>query len=153
MSIVGATLLGRSISTSDLDLTAQTDKIRNQLRYAQAQAIKTAYKDYPVWGIKSANGQYWLFRGTAPETATNEVRLPGMDYSGTSNRISTASLGVTMNNFTVFFDRIGKPYKAYTNDSINEPVSISNPLTVAVTPSGGGPGRSISITPETGLAQ
>ena len=40
MSILAATLLGRSVTTSDLDLNSATDKIRNQLRFAQAEAMK-----------------------------------------------------------------------------------------------------------------
>jgi MSHA pilin protein MshC len=62
MSIIAATVLGRAITSTDLDLNAQTDKIRNHLRYAQSMAVKSAYDAYPVWGIKSAGGQYWLFR-------------------------------------------------------------------------------------------
>ena len=43
MSILAATLLGRSITTSKIDLNSATDKIRNQLRFAQAEAMKRAY--------------------------------------------------------------------------------------------------------------
>ncbi|MFO7687588.1 MAG: type II secretion system protein [Desulfobacterales bacterium] len=149
MSIIAATVLGRSITSTDLDLSAQTDKLRNHLRYAQSMAMKTAYNDYPVWGIKSAGGQYWLFRGTNPDNAANEVRLAGMDYSGTSNRISTADLSVSLNGFTVFFDRIGRPYSAYSS-STNK-TALSGQMTVTVT--SGSQSRAITVEPETGLVR
>ena len=50
MSILAATLLGRSITTGTIDLNSATDKIRNQLRFAQSQAMKR--HKIPSWGIK-----------------------------------------------------------------------------------------------------
>ena len=125
MSILAATLLGHSVTTSKLDLNSATDKVRNQLRFAQAEAMKRAYlPDYPVWGIKSAGPQYWLFRGITPDLAANEVRVPGGDYSGTDNKINKTDIGVTeVDDFTIFFDRIGKPYTNYTSPSNNEPLA------------------------------
>jgi hypothetical protein len=87
--------------------------------------------------------QYWLFRGTDPNNAANEVRLPGVVYSGASNRINVADTGFTLSGFTVFFDRIGKPYTAYTDETIN--TALAGTLSISVS------GRSITITPETGL--
>jgi len=63
MGIIAATVLGRAITTSDLDLNSETDKIRNYLRYAQAEAMK---RSNTVWGIKSAGNEYWLFRDIKP---------------------------------------------------------------------------------------
>jgi prepilin-type N-terminal cleavage/methylation domain-containing protein len=149
MSILAAALIGRSVTTSNLDLNSATDKLRNQLRFAQAEAIKRAYlPDYPVWGIKSAGSQYWLFRGISPDLAANEVRVPGGDYPGASNKINEADIGVTeVEDFTIFFDRIGKPYTNYTSPSNNEPLAIIKTITLK---SGSEP-RTITITPETGL--
>jgi len=48
MSILAATVIGRSITSSDLDLNSATDKIRNQIRYAQSQAMK---RTDAVWGM------------------------------------------------------------------------------------------------------
>ncbi len=62
ISILAATVLGRSITSGTIDLNSATDKIRNQLRFAQAEAMKRAYAAYPVWGVKSAGTQYWMFR-------------------------------------------------------------------------------------------
>ena len=143
MGIIAATVLGRAITTSDLDLNSETDKIRNHLRYAQAEAMK---RSNTVWGIKSAGNEYWLFRDTNPDNAANEVRLPGVAYSGASNRINEADISVTVSDFTIFFDRIGKPYTAYTNETTNTP--LASQLTINVTASGS---RSITITPETGF--
>jgi type II secretory pathway pseudopilin PulG len=141
MTIIAATVLGRAITTSDIDLNSETDKIRNHLRFAQAEAMK---RSNTVWGIKSAGNEYWLFRTNTPDT--NEVRLPGVVYSGASNRIGESDIGVTLSDFTIFFDRIGKPYTAYTNETTNTP--LASLLTISVT---AGETRSITITPETGL--
>jgi type II secretory pathway pseudopilin PulG len=141
MTIIAATVLGRSITTSDMDLNSETDKIRNHLRFAQAEAMK---RSNTVWGIKSAGNEYWLFRTNAPDT--NAVRLPGVVYSGASNRISESDIGVALSDFTIFFNRIGKPYTAYTSETINTP--LASQLTISVT---AGETRSITITPETGL--
>ena len=100
-----------------------------------------------VWGIKSSGNEYWLFRTTNPDA--NEVQLPGVDYSGGSNRITEAAIGVTISDFTVFFDRIGKPYTAYTTEITNTP--LANQLTVTVT--AGSQNRTITVTPETGLVR
>jgi len=139
MGIIAATVLGRAITTSDLDLNSETDKIRNHLRYAQAEAMK---RSNTVWGIKSAGNEYWLFRDTNPDNAANEVRLPGVAYSGASNRINEADIKVTVSDFTIFFDRIGKPY------SPNAASALINQLSIEVK---AGESRYITITPETGF--
>jgi len=72
MGIIAATVLGRAITTSDLDLNSETDKIRNHLRYAQAEAMK---RSNAIWGIQSQSNEYWLFRVT--KTGSEEVQLPG----------------------------------------------------------------------------
>jgi prepilin-type N-terminal cleavage/methylation domain-containing protein len=142
MSILAATLLGRSATTTDLDLNSATDKVRNQLRFAQAEAMK---RSDTVWGVNSFGTKYWLFRNTT----ANEVRIPGGDYPGDDNWINEADLGkgVTLSDFTVFFDRIGKPYTAYTDATNNTPMDSE----MSVTVSAGGDNRTITVTPETGL--
>ena len=138
MSILAATLLGRSVTTTNLDLNSATDKVRNQLRFAQAEAMK---RSDTVWGVNSSGTEYWLFRNTT----ANEVRIPGGDYPGAGNRINEADLGkdVTLSDFIVFFDRIGKPY----SPNATTPISSQIPITVSVP----GDSRTITITPETGL--
>ena len=145
MGILAATVLGRSVTTSNIDLNSATDKVRNQLRFAQAEAMKLSYEAYPVWGIKSAGGQYWMFRGSDPGNVANEARVPGGDYPGAGNKINEADLGagVTLSDFTVFFDRIGKPY----SPAATAPLSSQMSITVSVP----GDNRTITVTPETGL--
>jgi type II secretory pathway pseudopilin PulG len=154
MGIIAATVLGRAITTSDLDLNSETDKIRNHLRYAQAEAMK---RSNTVWGMHfdKTQSEYWLFRGTNPNSVSDQVRLPGVNYAGSSNKVnlpSGISFSIALAQVTVFFDRIGKPYTAYTSytdETQNTPVSTSNPLTVSLTT--GSQPQSITITPETGL--
>ena len=85
LTILAATVLGRSVlpAKDKLDLSSATEKLRLQLRYAQAQAMK---RSDTVWGIKCNDNVYWLFRGTDPDNPTNQVRLPGADYTGTITR-------------------------------------------------------------------
>ena len=59
MAIISAYVIGRSINTEQIDLAGQTDKIRNQIRYAQATAMK---RSDAVWGITNDTNQYWMFR-------------------------------------------------------------------------------------------
>jgi len=75
------------------------------------------------------------------------VRLPGVQYSGTGSRVSETQLKAGVSDFTVFFDRIGKPYTAYTNASTNTPLASQMTITL----SAGGDNRTITVTPETGL--
>lgn len=143
MSILAATLLGRSIATSDLDLSSATDKLRNQLRYTQAEAMKLAYQGYPVWGINFTGSRYWLFRGT---DINAKVRLPGVS----SDDIDLAASGISVSTTLpkVFFDSIGKPYSAYTDKTNNTPLSDSIEMKITLT--AGGQTREITVTPETG---
>jgi len=146
MTIIAATVLGRSISTGDMDLNSETDKIRNHLRFAQAEAMK---RSNTVWGIKidPAQSEYWLFRGPNPDDVGEQIRLPGVSYAGASNKVSLPSgisIGTTLDQNTVFFDRIGKPYGPTAGNAI----TVQKNVTVS-----SGETRSITITPETGLVR
>jgi MSHA pilin protein MshC len=142
VSVLAATVVGHSVTTANLDLNSATDQLRNHLRFAQAEAMK---RSDAVWGIKSFVNEYWLFRGTTPDNAANEVRLPGVQYAGNSNRVSETQLKADVSDFTVFFDRIGKPY------SPDAATALAAQLTITV--SAGGDNRTITIIPETGLIQ
>jgi MSHA pilin protein MshC len=148
MSILAATLLGRSITSSTIDLNSATDKIRNQLRYAQSQAMK---RSDAVWGIQSdGSSQYWLFRATPDSTV--DVVIPGGDYASGSTQISFSNLKANLSKFTVVFNKIGKPYTGHTNEVPKDPVdSTKNPL--AITVSKDGVSRTITIKPETGFCE
>ena len=141
MAIISAYVIGRSINTEQIDLAAQTDKIRVQIRYAQAMAMK---RSDAIWGITCDTNQYWLFQ---TNIGTPEL-LPGEQNA----QITLSDLGVNMSAFTLFFDRIGKPYSAYTDEATNEPLNnTDNTLTINLT--AGTQSRTIRVIPETGLAQ
>ena len=106
--------------------------------------MKLAYKDYPVWGINFISSRYWLFRGT---NINDKVRLPGVSRKRRRQFCESASISVLTASQTVFFDRIGKPYSAYTDETNNTP--LAGTMTIKL--SSGGPTREIKITPETGL--
>ena len=141
MAIIGAYVAGRSITTDQMYLAGQVDKIRNQIRYAQSTAMK---RTDTVWGIHNNAGQYWFF-----QTDTgNPVLLPGEENA----QITLAGLDVdtmTPDPFTIFFDGIGKPYTAYTSETVNTPLAA----TLVISVSAGGASKNIDIIPETGLAQ
>jgi prepilin-type N-terminal cleavage/methylation domain-containing protein len=71
MAIISAYVIGRSVNTEQIDLAVQTDRIRNQIRYAHSMAMKRSDR---IWGIKNDtdNKQYWLFSLQIPVTAGDE---------------------------------------------------------------------------------
>ncbi len=145
MSIIAASVLVRGMDTDQIDLMAQVAKIRNHIRYAQAMALKRSDKN---WGIKcDGSNAYWFFEGTNPDDSASQLTLPGE----ISSQILFADIKVTMNGFELYFDKYGRPYTAYTDETSNTPVSAGNPL--AITISAGSGSVTLSITPETGLIQ
>ena len=141
MAIIAAYVIGRSIGTEQIDLAAQTDKIRNQIRYAQSMAMKQSDE---IWGITSNSNQYWMFkRVIGPPIIDTLVIMPGEQNA----QITLSDIGIdSLTNFTLFFDRIGKPYTDY--DTTNK-ATLDNPLIIVV--SAGGQSRNIRVIPETGF--
>ena len=144
MSIIAASVLVRGMDTDQIDLMAQAAKIRNHIRYAQAMAMKRSDKN---WGIKCDGNAYWFFEGTNPDDSASQLPLPGEK----SSQILLADIDVTVDGFELYFDKYGRPYTAYTDETSNTPVSAGNPL--AITISAGSGSVTLSITPETGLIQ
>ena len=144
MSIIAASVLVRGMDTDQIDLMAQVAKIRNHIRYAQAMAMKRSDKN---WGIKCDGNAYWFFEGTNPDDSASQLPLPGEKNS----QILLADIDVTVDGFELYFDKYGRPYTAYTDETSNTPVSAGNPL--AITISAGSGSVTLSITPETGLIQ
>lgn len=144
MSIIAASVLVRGMDTDQIDLMAQVAKIRNHIRYAQAMAMKRSDKN---WGIKCDGNAYWFFEGTNPDDSASQLPLPGEK----SSQILLADIDVTVDGFELYFDKYGRPYTAYTDETSNTPVSAGNPL--AITISAGSGSVTLSITPETGLIQ
>ena len=148
MAIISAYVIGRSVNTEQIDIAAQTDRIRNQIRYTQAAAMKQYDDTLKVWGIKcnASPNQYWLFQGQNPDDAARQKKYPGEQ----NLKIALADRGVdSMTAFTLFFDRFGRPFTAYTDETTNVP--LANPLTIII--SSTGQNRTIRVSPETGVAQ
>ena len=144
IGIIAAVLFARSISTDQINLIGQVDKIRNHIRYAQSIAMKrNAMKCNEVWGFNSdglSPGRYWIFTGNDPDNASNQVSLPGE----TDVTVSLPD-SITMTSVTIFFDKYGKPYSACTDESNFTPLSSGLTITVSGSP------KNLTITPETGL--
>jgi prepilin-type N-terminal cleavage/methylation domain-containing protein len=136
IGIIAAAVFARSISTDRINIVGEVDKIRNHIRYAQSMAMKRN----EVWVISCNATQYWL-----SDITLNPVALPG----ATADRISLADLGVSMNSFAVFFDRLGIPYHSYTDEDTNTPVTPGNPRNIAI--SAGSESQTLTVTPQTGL--
>lgn len=149
MAIISAYVIGRSVSTESIDLAAQVDRIRNQIRYTQAAAMKQYDDTLKVWGLKcnASPNQYWLFEGQNPDDVSKQKNFPGER----NLKISLADLDVdSMTAFTLFFDRFGRPYKNYTDETTNLPLAADE-LTISI--SAAGQTRTIRVHPETGLVQ
>ena len=139
IGIIAAYVIGRSIGTEQIELAGLTDKIRNQLRYAQATAMK---RSDTVWGFTCDTNQYWFFR----TNTGNPELLPGEQ----NTQITLADLRIdSMTGFTLFFDRYGRPYTAYTDETANTP--LGNILSITL--QAGAQNRTIRVIPETGLVQ
>ena len=139
IGIIAAVVFARSISTDQINVVGQVDKIRNHIRYAQSMAMKRS----EPWGCKSdglSPGRYWIFSGGDPDTESNQVQLPGEPAIKVPLPDS-----ITLTSFTVFFDKYGKPYTAYTDESNNTPLASGLTITVSGSP------NHLSITPETGF--
>jgi prepilin-type N-terminal cleavage/methylation domain-containing protein len=141
MSIIAASVLVRGMDTDQIDLMAQAAKIRNHIRYAQAMAMKRSDTN---WGIKCDGNAYWFFKGTNPDDSANQLPLPGEKNS----QILLADINVTMDGFTLLFDRYGIPYKNNLSTKVD---NSSNSLSITI--SAGSGSVTLSVTPETGLIQ
>jgi prepilin-type N-terminal cleavage/methylation domain-containing protein len=153
MAIISAYVIGRSVNTEQIDIAAQTGRIRNQIRYAHSMAMKRGDE---IWGIKcdTTTDQYWLFSVGTPVTANaedqadNQITFPGER----NKKISLADLGIdNMTGFTLFFDRIGKPYNVYLDEDDPGNAPLNSDLVITV--SAGSLSRNITVIPETGLTQ
>jgi hypothetical protein len=143
------------VDTGTIDLAAQTDRIRNQIRYVQAIAMKRSDSD-EIWGIKFDPGtdQYWLFFASIPVDASEpDLVAQQVTFPGEQNKkASAADFGVDIQPLAfnlLFFDRLGKPYTQYTDAATND--DLDNPLNITLSASG--QNRIITVNPETGLVQ
>ena len=145
IGVLAAVLIPRMSSTSQFDLTANADVMKNQLLYAQGMAMKQG----TVGGIKCDGSNYWLFKTNSPDDAASQLLLPGED----AIKVSLSNKKITSTAFTLFFDFAGRPYTAYTDSSVNTPVDADNQLVITVGVPSGPATITITITPETGFIQ
>ena len=163
IAIIAAYVIGRSATTDQVDVVGQTDRIRNQIRYAQASAMRQSNR---VWGVKldSVAKQYWFFSiepdleggETEPDIeageedlAANRIVFPGENTDIIS--FGDLDLDDVSPSFTLFFNLIGKPYSAYFKENDPGNVALGNNLVITV--SAKGESRTITVIPETGLLQ
>jgi len=103
ISIIGAAVTISGVySTSDYNLTSQTEVIKGHLRYAQARAMNTDV----AWGIHfNGNNTYKLFK--------YDTSLTYMSVLGeSSDTITLEDMTLSPNGDAVYvsFDSWGKPY-------------------------------------------
>ena len=149
LGILVAVAVSRSINLN-AEVYTGTDSLKNHLRYAQTMAMNhnpDASGDI-IWGVKSANGKYWLFYGANPDNASNYIRLPDDEqYIDNDRTINLSRKKIAVTPFTVFFDNYGIPYSAYSNSTTNTKLSASLIITV----SSGSSSKNITVTPVTGF--
>jgi len=138
MGIVSAVVISRITSTDDMEQAAQTNSVRNHVRYAQIMAMKS---NDMTWGIKCDGTDYWVFKTASPEVATEPNDTNNMVYlPGNENKKITLP---EMDAFTLYFDRFGIPYEYQVTNIV--------PITAAETIQIGS--RSLAVTPETGFVE
>jgi prepilin-type N-terminal cleavage/methylation domain-containing protein len=138
ISIIAATVFGRATNTDRLNFSAQVDKIRNHVRYPQSMAMKLS----EFWGFSCDASDYWIFSGTNMNNVAAQKILPGER----TIRVALNDLGVTMEAFTVYFDRYGRPF---WNDP-TVPIGIEEEVNLT---DSGSFSQLIKIIGETGLVE
>jgi len=138
ISIIAATVFGRSITIDQINFVGQAAKIASHVRYAKSMAMKRS----ETWGVFSSGNEYWMFQGNEGNLM-NKQDLPGQE----SNTVSLSDLGLTMTTFILFFDGTGKPYE----------LNLSNPLIsdlqINIQTQDLSQSKLFYITPETGLVR
>ena len=153
LSIIAATVMGRAISTENIDLTSQVDKIRNHYRYAHSMAMKHGDA---IWGFKRDAGQryYWVFRLEHPvvnpvveaDDLANHVMLPGES----NLKVDMHENNVGMLCPDIYFDGFGKPYLHYETAGIK--IAVPNMQTFNIYVVANPPNnQQLYVYPETGL--
>lgn len=138
ISIIAATVFGRTSNTDRLNFVSQVEKIKNQIRYPQAVAMKRA----EFWGFNCDASEYWIFSGTNENNVAAQERLPGER----TEKLSLNDLGVTMEAFTVYFDKYGRPF---WNNPTN-PIAVEQEIDLT---DSGSWSQTIKIIGETGLVE
>ncbi len=138
VAIVSSIVISRVVSGPDTDLISRIELIKSHLRYAQSRAMNTNV----VWGIRSNNSIYWLFRDG---NENNKVILPGEE----TDTLDLTAMGISMENFRLSFDSWGVPYKDASASSDKKLKAGDNEAQIKV--SSGGEDKFIDVTPNTGF--
>jgi len=146
--IVSTVIITRSRDLST-GLISQTDIMKTHIRYAQTLAMSAGGSD--VFGIKcvASPNEYWLFRGTNPDSNILKLTDDASYDIDSDDKLDLAEKNIQSSPFTVFFDHKGIPYSAYTDETINMP--LSSDQTITVSPVGGGSSQTITVTEQTGF--
>ena len=147
ISIIGAAAMISGVySTSDYDLTSQTDILESQLRYAQARAMNSDV----VWGIEfSSTTTYSLFKYDA-DSGKVFVDLPGENSSTVVFQDDNGTpTGMTVTGgIIVSFDSWGRPY---TGEPAAQTLQSEDDGWRTITLSYKGDTESIRVTNNTGF--
>jgi MSHA pilin protein MshC len=141
ISIVAATVFTRSITTDQINISAQTEKIKSHIRYAQSLAMKRNQR----WGIFCGGNEYWLFGPwSSIGNEFNPVQIPGQDAA----KISLPDLSIDLSpDFIIYFDGYGKPFQLnpFPRELLaNKQITVKSSLDDTQS-------RTFNITAETGL--
>ncbi len=103
ISIIATAVFTRSITTDQINISAQTEKLKSHIRYAQSLAMKRNEN----WGIFGGGSEYWLFGpGSSFQVVIIHVQLPGQN----ADTVSLSDLGLNIDPpFILYFDSHGKP--------------------------------------------
>ncbi len=137
LGLATVTVLYR-VYSFDADLIAQTNAIKNHMRYGQLQAMRS--NAAAGWGVKCDGTYYWLFEGLNPDSEVNQRRFPAED----NLKIALAGRKVSMGSFLVKFDSLGRPCD--TNLA-----ALNADLTITVTSASTGSRQTITVTADTGF--
>jgi len=122
IGIVGALAAARLAAIDPYRLTAETDAVKNLLRYAQLKALA----DEVPWKISFTAASYTLLRNDTP------AHLPA---EATATRAFAGGVTITSGAVTVAFDEWGSP----------------GPADITLTLGAGGEARSVLVTKNTGF--
>ncbi len=151
LGILALVAISRSVNYHG-EVYAGADVLKTHLRYAQTMAMNSALNSGPtVWGVRGTTTNYWLFQGTDPAAAVNHVALPEDETFVSSDKTVnlTAKKIKLATVFTIYFDKRGVPYTAYTNTMVNTP--LSNALNINLKPlDAATPAVAVTVIPRTG---
>jgi len=135
IGVVSAIVISRGFSTSIYNLESEADKLRTNLRYAQARAMSSS----TLWGINiSSATSYSLFNSG---NVGNTVTLPGEDGA----TVTLSGITITAAQPIVSFDSFGHPY----TDAPGTTLQVGD-RSITLTSSDGQP-EPITITQNTGF--